>query len=72
MNKFLISTRLVFLIGLMSALLLAIGAVGLYGISRTNQSLHTVYEDRTVPMGQLSEPHRVSRRPVGLSQTGLV
>ena len=58
MNKFLISTRLVFLIGLMSALLLAIGAVGLYGISRTNQSLHTVYEDRTVPMGQLSEIQR--------------
>ncbi len=49
-----ISTRLTVLIAFLCVLLVAVGGTGLYGLSRTNASLRTVYEDRLVPMGQLS------------------
>jgi len=55
MNQFKISTRLTVLIGLLAALLVAIGAIGLVGISRSNAALQTVYADRTVPTGQIAE-----------------
>ncbi|MBE0547115.1 MAG: Tar ligand binding domain-containing protein, partial [Rubrivivax sp.] len=62
MNKLKISTRLVMLIGLMSLLLLGIGSIGLYGIAKTNDALQTVYEDRTVPMGQVADIQRMLLR----------
>ena len=31
------------------------GGMGLYGLAATNEALRTVYEDRTVPAGQLGE-----------------
>ena len=55
MNNFKISTRLIILIGIMSALLIAIGSMGLFGISQSNDALKAVYEDRTVPMGQIAD-----------------
>lgn len=55
MNNFKISTRLIMLTGVLSFLLLALGVWGLIGISQSNAALKTVYEDRTVPVGQLSE-----------------
>ncbi|QPN31680.1 methyl-accepting chemotaxis protein [Diaphorobacter sp. JS3051] len=55
MNHFKISTRLVFLIGLMSVLQLIVGGIGLYGTDQTKEGLRTVYEDRAVPLGQLSQ-----------------
>jgi methyl-accepting chemotaxis protein len=55
MNNFKISTRLMLLVGLLSALLVAIGSIGLFGISQSNAALQAVYEDRTIPMGQLAE-----------------
>ena len=55
MNNFKISTRLITLLGVLSLLLVAIGGMGLFGISASNDALRTVYEDRTVPMGQLAE-----------------
>ena len=48
-----IKTRLILTLGFLSVLLIAIGILGLNGISASNASLHTVYEDRTVPMQQL-------------------
>ncbi|MEO5659201.1 MAG: Tar ligand binding domain-containing protein, partial [Polaromonas sp.] len=59
MNNLKISTRLVILISILSTMLMAIGSVGLFGISRSNDGLKTVYEDRTVPMGQLSDIQRL-------------
>ncbi|MDO8700024.1 MAG: methyl-accepting chemotaxis protein [Rhodoferax sp.] len=53
-----ISTRLMLLVGLMSALLIAVGGLGLRGISASNAALQTVYEDRTVALGQLAEIQR--------------
>ncbi|MFN4352121.1 MAG: methyl-accepting chemotaxis protein [Hylemonella sp.] len=58
MNNLRISTRLIILTGLLSAMLLAFGIWGLVGISQSNEALRTVYADRTVPMGQLSEVQR--------------
>ena len=55
MNHFKISTRLMLLIGLMSVLLLIVGGIGLYGTDQTKEGLRTVYEDRAVPLGQLSQ-----------------
>ncbi|MDH5205357.1 MAG: methyl-accepting chemotaxis protein, partial [Hylemonella sp.] len=55
MNKLNISTRLSILLGVGALLLLITGALGLNGISKTNDGLKTVYEDRTVPMGQIAE-----------------
>jgi len=54
-NSLKVSTRLMLLIGVLSALLVAIGALGLFGISTSNDALRSVYEDRTVPAGQLGE-----------------
>ena len=55
MNNLKISTRLMLLIGVLSALLVAIGGLGLHGIAASNESLRSTYEDRTVPTGQLGE-----------------
>ncbi|MDX8380043.1 MAG: MCP four helix bundle domain-containing protein, partial [Gallionella sp.] len=53
MNNLTIKTRLVIVIGFLSMLLIVIGSYGLWGMSQSNAGLRTVYEDRTVPMGQL-------------------
>ena len=58
MNHLKISTRLAIMIGVTSVLLVVIGAIGLFGIARTNDALQSVYEDRTVPMGQIAEVQR--------------
>jgi PAS domain S-box-containing protein len=55
MKNLKISTRLMLLIGTLAILLLAIGLTGLSGISQSNAALKSVYEDRTVPMGQLAD-----------------
>jgi methyl-accepting chemotaxis protein len=50
-----ISTRLMMLIGTLAVMLVAIGLTGLSGISQSNTALKSVYEDRTIPMGQLGD-----------------
>ena len=55
MNKLKISTRLMLLVGLLSLLLAGIGGIGLFGIAQADHALERVYEDRTVPMGQVAE-----------------
>jgi len=49
-----IKNRLTFVIGLLSILMLMIGSMGLLGMSKSNEGLRTVYEDRTIPMAQLA------------------
>jgi methyl-accepting chemotaxis protein len=53
MDKLKISTRLTLLIVGMSLLLVASGGMGLFSLGQSNAALHSVYEERTVPMGQL-------------------
>ena len=55
MNQSTISFKLGLLVGLMSLLLLAIGSIGLYGMSKSGQALEVVYAERTVPITQLAE-----------------
>ncbi|MBC7547268.1 MAG: MCP four helix bundle domain-containing protein [Polaromonas sp.] len=55
MNNLKISTRLITLIGILSALLLAIGTLGLYGVGQSNDALKTIYEDRVMALDQLGE-----------------
>ena len=55
MSTLKVSTRLMMLIGVLSALLVAIGSLGLNGIGRSNDALKSVYADRTVPASQLGE-----------------
>ena len=55
MNDMKISTRLTLLTTVLCALIALAGGLGLFGIGRSNASLHLVYEDRTVPAGQLNE-----------------
>ena len=48
-----IKSRLIFVIGFLSLLLIMVGTIGLSSLSATNDSLKTVYEDRVVALGQL-------------------
>ena len=52
-NNLSIKSRLIFIIGLMSIFLLSIGLLGLNGINKANEGMRTVYEDRTIVLGQL-------------------
>jgi len=45
---------LINLVGMLSVLMVIIGSMGLQGMSKANDGLKTVYEDRTVPMNQIS------------------
>ena len=58
MNQLKISTRLAILIGALAMVLLAVGAMGWYGIAQSNSALQSVYLDRAVPMGQISDIQR--------------
>ena len=70
MNNLKISTRLVLLISLLSAMLIGIGAIGLFGIIRADDAIKTVYEDRTVPMGQLADmQHQLFRNRLAIANT---
>jgi methyl-accepting chemotaxis protein-1 (serine sensor receptor) len=49
-----IKSLLLFVMGILSILLATIGILGLTSLDTTNKALKTVYEDRTVPIGQLN------------------
>jgi methyl-accepting chemotaxis protein len=53
-----IRARLVGVIAFLSALVVAIGALGLFGMSKANEGLRTVYEDRTVGLRYLGQVER--------------
>ncbi|MCK9396365.1 MAG: Tar ligand binding domain-containing protein [Methylobacter sp.] len=55
LNNLTIKARLILVVGLMSALAITLGVLGLSGMKKANQGLLTVYADRTVPMGQLAQ-----------------
>ncbi len=53
LNNIKISTRLVFLLTLLLVLAIVLGGVGIVGMSKADDGLRTVYEDRTVPLMDL-------------------
>jgi aerotaxis receptor len=50
-----IKSRLVAVFAMFLVFIAVGGALGLYGMSKSNQGLKSVYQDRTIPMGQLAE-----------------
>ncbi len=53
LNNMTIKSRLIFVISFLSLLLAIVGGLGMYSLNETNQSFEGVYEDRTVPLGDL-------------------
>lgn len=49
-----IKSLLLFAMGILSMLLIATGALGLTSLDTTNKALKEVYEDRTLPIGELN------------------
>ncbi|WP_189473055.1 Tar ligand binding domain-containing protein, partial [Litchfieldella qijiaojingensis] len=81
-KKLKVSQQLSLLVGIFSIALVGIGVFGLYGTSATLQSLKTVYEDRVVPLRQLSTiadayavnivdtSHKVNNGNIGWAEAG--
>ncbi|MBI5429284.1 MAG: Tar ligand binding domain-containing protein, partial [Nitrosomonadales bacterium] len=68
-----IKWRLILVFSFFGACLMFGGALGLYGMKQSNQGLKSVYEDRSIPMGQLAEIQRLllqNRRLVETSISG--
>ncbi len=55
MNHLKISTRLSILIGSMAFLLLLIGSIGLYGMSKSDEALDTSYQDATLMIYKIDQ-----------------
>jgi methyl-accepting chemotaxis protein len=55
LNNIKVKSRLLLLTGLTIVSMLAVGLMGLNAMSKINQSLGTVYADRLVPTGQISQ-----------------
>ncbi len=49
-----VQSRLTTVIAIASILLLVVGGIGLFGMSKTHDGLRTVYENRTLPIMQIS------------------
>ncbi|MFI3121950.1 MAG: MCP four helix bundle domain-containing protein, partial [Methylococcaceae bacterium] len=50
-----VKTRLFSLIAFLIIMMIAIGIIGLKGMTDSNDTLLTVYQDRTIPLDQLAE-----------------
>src|SRR3569623_19422 len=62
LNNLSIKSRLVFVIGFLSILLIGIGGIGLSSLHDTNDALKTVYEDRMVALGKLERINALMNR----------
>ena len=54
LNRFTIKSRLIVLVGFAAISMLVIGIMGMQSMSNAEESLKTVYEDRLIPTGQIS------------------
>ena len=57
-----LKTKLGAVMALLSLLLVGIGGMGLFGMSKTNEGLRVVYEDRTVALDRISTINRLIAR----------
>ena len=55
MNRLKISTRLAILTGVLAMLLVLIGGIGLYGMSKSDEAMDTGYKDATVQIAHMAE-----------------
>lgn len=65
MNNLKISTRLQFLIGVLSLALIVTGVFGMYGMRESNRAFQQVYEQRMVALGELLDVQRLLLRNRG-------
>ncbi len=54
-NNLTIKARLILILSILAVLLVGIGLSGLFGMNKTNEGLRTVYVDRTIALGQVSD-----------------
>ena len=71
-RNFTVKSRLTFIIGLLSLLMMVIGGMGLSGMSKTNEDLRSVYKDRTVTMGLMFNISELQRENLMLIASALV
>ena len=71
-RNFTVKSRLTFLIGFLSLLMMIIGGMGLRGMSKTNENLRSVYKDRTVTMGLMFNISELQRENLMLIAGSLV
>jgi len=55
LNNMKISSRLIVMLVSLLVLAVVLGGMGLFGMNKANEGLRTVYEDRTIPTGQIAE-----------------
>ncbi|NOR80129.1 MAG: PAS domain-containing protein [Methyloprofundus sp.] len=67
-----IKSHLTFVISLLSLLMIVIGGMGLQGMRKSNEGLHSVYEDRTVTMSLLFNISELQRENLILIAGSLV
>ncbi|MFC0349977.1 MCP four helix bundle domain-containing protein [Undibacterium danionis] len=64
-----IKSRLIFVIGFLSLLMILIGALGLSSLVTVNEALRTVYEDRLIAVGQLDSVIRgINRNQLNIAK----
>ncbi|TCV83304.1 methyl-accepting chemotaxis protein [Sulfurirhabdus autotrophica] len=65
-----IKSRLILVMGLLSALLILIGVMGMMGMSTANHRLQSVYENNVIPIGQLDTViRRMNRNQINILQS---
>ena len=70
LSRLSIRSRLVFVIGLLSTLLVGVGIMGLWSLSATNDALKRVYQDELIPLSQLDHIIRlVNKNQLIVAQT---
>ncbi len=62
MNHWNLSTRLLGLLGLLLALLLGCGTLGLWGMAQANRALERTYEQRLVPSNDMAQIQKLLLR----------
>lgn len=67
-----IRSRLIWVIGLLSILMVIIGGLGLQGMGKTDEGLRTVYKSRTVAMNQIFKISELQRDNLMLIASSLV
>lgn len=64
-----IKSRLIFVIGFLSSLMILIGVLGLSSLVTVNEALRTVYEDRLIAVGQLDSVIRgINRNQLNIAK----
>ena len=71
-NRLTIKSHLAFVICLLSLLMIVIGGLGLQGMRKSNEGLHSVYKDRTVTMSVLFNISELQRENLILIAGSLV